>query len=165
MVDEEMLIRPYSVADAEAVNAIALAAFAQYNGVFDDVDALTCGVGAMASLADYAELIVAEDETRPVGAVGYMGPGTTPRADFFDPAWGLVRMLVVHPGARGKGIGRKLTDECVARAQRDNAPVLALHTSPVMEVALRMYLKMGFRLSRPLPDRFGVPYALYVMHL
>lgn len=107
----------------------------------------------MASLADYAELIVAEDDNRLVGAVGYVAPATPPRADFFDFDWAIVRMLVVDPDSRGKGIARKLTDECVARARRDHAPVIALHTSPTMEVALRMYLKMGFKFARSLPDR------------
>lgn len=52
-------------------------------------------------------------------------------------------MLVVDPDLRGKGLGRRLTGECVARARRDNAAVIALHTSPAMEVALRIYLKMA----------------------
>jgi hypothetical protein len=34
-----------------------------------------------------------------------------------------------------------------------------------MPVALAMYLKMGFKLERPLPDRFGVPYGLYLLRL
>ena len=74
-------------------------------------------------------------------------------------------MLVVRPKARGPGIGKKLTGECLERARRGRARVIALHTSPVIEVALRMYLRMGFYLARPLPDRFGVPYALYVMEV
>jgi len=32
-----------------------------------------------------------------------------------------------------------------------------------MEVALSMYLNMGFKLARHVPDRFGVPYAVYLM--
>ena len=53
-------------------------------------------------------------------------------------------MLVIDPGARGRGLGRLLTEECVRRARRDGAPTVALHTSPIMEVALPMYLRMGF---------------------
>lgn len=119
----------------------------------------------MASLADHAELIVAVCDRELVGAVGYVGPGITPRAEFFEPDWAIIRMLVVDPKSRGQGTGRKLTEECLAYARRDHAPVIALHTSPAMEVALRMYLKMGFKLVRNLPDRFGVPYGLYLLKL
>lgn len=158
-------IRPFSAADSEAVNALALAAFAQYEGVYDDWDALVRGVGAMAALAGPGEIIVAEAECGIVGAVAYFRPGTSPRADFFEPEWPIIRMLVVDPAARGRGVGRRLTEECVRRARRDGAAVVALHTSPAMAAALELYAKLGFQRERPLPDRFGVPYGLYLLDL
>jgi hypothetical protein len=78
-----MLIRPYSVSDADAVNANALAAFAQYEALYSDWDVLERGVRSMASLAETGEIIVAEAEGEVVGAVAYIGPGCVPRADFF----------------------------------------------------------------------------------
>ena len=160
-----MQIRPYESADAAEVNAVALAAFAQYAGIYQDWETLARGVGTMASLADHAELIVAEEGDRVIGAVAYCPPGSTPRAEFFAPEWPIIRMLVVEPAARGRGIGRRLTDECIERARRANAPLISLHTSPAMEVALAMYLKMGFELARAVAPRFGVPYAVYTLHL
>jgi ribosomal protein S18 acetylase RimI-like enzyme len=159
------VIRNFAAADADRVNAVALAAFAQFRGIYGDWDRLMAGVGATAALAKDAELIVAEDESgRIAGSVAYDGPDA-PRAEFFDPKWAVIRMLVVDPAARGKGIGRALTEECIRRARRDGASVIALHTSPKMEVALAMYLRMGFRLERALEDRYGVPYNLYVLDL
>jgi ribosomal protein S18 acetylase RimI-like enzyme len=160
-----MLIRPYLPSDAEAVNAAALAAFAQYRGVYSDWDALERGVGAMASLAQTGEIVVAEAEGAVVGAVAYIGPGQLPRADFFEPEWPIIRMLVVDPAARGQGVGRALTQACLRLARRDGAEAIALHTSPAMEVALALYLRMGFKLLRRVPDRFGVPYAVYLKRL
>jgi len=160
-----MLVRPFLPRDADAVNAVAVAAFAQYEGVYSEWERLMAGVGAMASLAEQAELVVAEDDGAIVGAIAYCPPRSTPRADFFTPDWPIIRMLVVHPGARGNGVGRKLTEQCIARARRDGAALLSLHTSPAMAAALALYLKMGFRLERPLPDRFGVPYGLYLLRL
>jgi ribosomal protein S18 acetylase RimI-like enzyme len=160
-----MLIRHYYPADAEAVNAVALAAFAQYRGVYDDWETLSRGVGATSTLAEHAELIVAEEDAKVAGAVAYCPPRSQPRADFFEPHWPIIRMLVVDPAARGRGIGRRLTEECITRARRDGAEVIALHTSPAMEVALTLYLRMGFRLERRVPDRFGVPYAVYLLPL
>ncbi len=74
-------------------------------------------------------------------------------------------MLVVDPACRGNGIGRALTDECLARARRDGAKVMALHTSPIMTVALPMYLRMGFAWLRAAPPIFGVDYAVYTKAL
>ena len=160
-----MLIRPYRPSDAQAVNAAALAAFEQYRGVYSEWDVLERGVGSMSALADTGEIIVAEDASRLMGAVAYFGPNSVPRADFFEAEWPIIRMLVVDPAGRGKGIGRRLTDACIERARRDGAAVIALHTSPAMEVALAMYLRMGFRLEKKVPDRFGVPYAVYLKPL
>jgi ribosomal protein S18 acetylase RimI-like enzyme len=160
-----MRIRPFEPGDAEAVNAVALAAFAQYRGVYSDWEALALGVGAMADLAETAEIVVAEDAERIAGAIAYVPPFAQPRADFFPPEWPIIRMLVVDPAARGRGLGRALTQACVERARRDGAEAIALHTSPAMEVALALYLRMGFALERQVPDRFGVPYAVYVKAL
>lgn len=160
-----MRIRDFQESDSDGVNAVALAAFAQYRGVYDDWEALSRSVGAMADLAAQGEIVVAEENGEIAGAVAYFGPGSSPRPEFFEPGWPIVRMLVVDPKARGRGIGRRLTEECVRRARRDGAAVVALHTSPAMAVALAMYRKMGFELERRLPDRYGVPYAVYLLDL
>jgi ribosomal protein S18 acetylase RimI-like enzyme len=160
-----MLVRSYDPSDANAVNAVALAAFAQYDAVYEDLETLRAAVGATSELAEQGELIVAEEAGRIAGAVVYCAAGSQPWAAFFDPAWPIIRMLVVDPAARGRGIGRRLTEECIARARRGDAEVIALHTSPAMEVALSLYLRIGFRLERRLPDRYGVPYAVYLLPL
>ena len=161
-----MIVRDFSPADAEAVNGVALAAFAQYEGVYSDWAALARSVGSMAALAETGRILVAEDAAGTiVGAVAYVGPHRGPRAEFFEPGWPIVRMLVVDPAARGQGIGRSLTQACIDQARRDGAAAIALHTSPAMEVALALYLRMGFRLERKVPDRFGVPYAVYLKAL
>jgi len=58
-----------------------------------------------------------------------------------------------------------LSNECIARAKRDASPVIALHTSPVMAVALAMYLKMGFVKAYDAPPIYGVEYAVYTKAL
>ncbi len=160
-----MLIRPFRTSDAAAVNSVALAAFDEYRGVYSDWDVLARGVGSMASLAETGELLVVELDGGIAGAVVYIGPRVSPRAEFFEPEWPIIRMLVVDPAARGNGIGRKLTEKCIELARRDGAEVISLHTSPAMEVALSLYLRMGFKLERRVPDRFGVPYGVYLLHL
>ena len=74
-------------------------------------------------------------------------------------------MLVVEPTYRGQGVGKALMQECVRRATRDGAAVLALHSSPIMTAALAMYRDMGFKIQRDGTPIFGVPAAVYVMPL
>jgi len=58
-----------------------------------------------------------------------------------------------------------LSNECIARAKRDGSPIIALHTSPIMSVALPMYLKMGFAKAYDAPPIFGVACAVYTKAL
>ena len=118
----------------------------------------------MSALGRSADLIVAEDGGRIVGAVAYVGPDR-PKPDFFEPGWPAIRMLVVDPGARGGGIGRRLTQACIDRAIDDGAPLIALHTSPIQAVAMAMYQRMGFRELRPIAPIFGVAYSIYLLSL
>lgn len=110
------------------------------------------------------ELIVATVQEAVVGAVVYVGPGVK-KSEFFSKEWPILRMLVVAPAYRGLGIGRALTDECIRRAVRDHAPLIALHTTPMMAVALTMYQRLGFKYQYEAPRIFGVPYGIYVKEL
>lgn len=157
-------LRSFIAADAEAVNGVVLAAFSQFQAAYSDWAAFSGNLGQMVAQANTSEIIVAELEGAIVGAVAYVGPGKPKRA-FFAPEWPIIRMLVVKPEHRGLGIGKALSEECIARARRDGANVVALHTSPLMNVALPMYERMGFRLEREIEPIYGVPYGVYLKHL
>ncbi|MDG4549117.1 MAG: GNAT family N-acetyltransferase [Candidatus Contendobacter sp.] len=157
-------LRNFSPSDADAVNRLALRAFEQFRGEYSDWEAFSRNIGSMASLSTSGELIVASDQDRIVGAVVYVGPHK-PKREFFSIEWPILRMLVVDPAHRGQGIGRVLTQECINRAQRDSASVIALHTSPIMQVALPMYLRMGFMFEREAPSILGVSYGVYIKRL
>ena len=158
------MLRNYRGSDEAALNRVALTAFSQFMDQYDNWPAMAASVSSMSGLAAAAELIVAEESGDVVGGVAYVPPHAA-KAPYFDPAWPILRMLVVDPIARGKGIGRALTEECVARARRDRSPVIALHTTPIMNVALPMYLRMGSKRVRDAPRIHGVPYAVYVLRL
>jgi GNAT superfamily N-acetyltransferase len=159
-----MRLRNFQCDDAGDVNRIAVAAFRELSRHYDDWPAMAVGLGRMSALADSAEIIVAEDCGHVIGAVAYVGPDRE-KPEFFDPGWPVMRLLVVDPKHRGAGAGRSLAEACIERALRDGSPVLALHTSPVMKVALPMYLRMGFELVREAPPIRGVPYSVYVKRL
>jgi ribosomal protein S18 acetylase RimI-like enzyme len=158
------LLREFRSNDSIAVNRVALAAWEQYRGVFANWARNETIFANAASLAAQGDLLVAEKNGTIVGCVVYVSPGRA-REDIFDPAWSLIRMLSVDPAARGEGIGRQLSEACIERARRDGAKVVGLHTSPVMTVALPMYLRLGFVHYREIPYRNGLPYAVYTLTL
>jgi ribosomal protein S18 acetylase RimI-like enzyme len=157
-------LRAFLPQDVAAVNRVALAAFAEYRSAYSDWPAFSTHIGNMASLADGGEIIVAAQNERVLGAVVYIGPDK-PKGTLFRPEWAVMRMLVTDPGSRGRGIGRALSLECISRARRDNASVIALHTSPLMKIALPMYQRMGFVLDHDVPAVYGVPYGVYLKQL
>lgn len=158
------IIREFLPEDTAAVNNVAAAAFAEYQPAYSDWPTFSSGIAQMSELASKGEIIVATTGVSIIGAVAYVGPGK-PKATFFAPAWPIIRMLVVPPAFRGHGLGRALTNECIRRARRDNANCIALHTTPIMKVALPMYQRMGFEFLRDAPSIFGVPYGVYVKRL
>lgn len=154
----------YHPDDAVAINQLALAAFDEFQDAYDDWPLFRDKIGNMAALAEHGEIIVARWHGEIVGAVAYIGP-QQPKSAFFEPQWPIMRMLVVAPQARGKGVGRALIEECLQRARRDGATVFALHTSEVMQVALPLYQRMGFRWHAAAPAIHGVAYGIYLKTL
>ena len=160
----EIRLRDYQSSDAENLNRIAVSAFDQFRDHYNDWPAMRAGLSKTSDLGVSGEVIIAELQGTFAGAVAYFGPNSQ-KAAFFDQRWPIIRMLVVDPAFRGKGIGRALSNACIARARRDGSPIIALHTSPIMSVALPMYLKMGFVKAHDAPPIFGVAYAVYTKAL
>lgn len=61
-----------------------------------------------------------------------------------------IRLLGVAENARGKGVGKALTDFCLQQAKQDNNSQVILHTTQAMEVAWKMYEALGFKRSEDL---------------
>lgn len=89
-------------------------------------------------------LLVAESGGRVAGTVTYYPPGPKDY-DRVPVEYAVIRALAVHPACRQRGIGRLLTEECLARARADQADWVGLHTSELMVAARTMYEGMGFR--------------------
>jgi ribosomal protein S18 acetylase RimI-like enzyme len=163
-LSEPLRLREFRAADAPQVDRLALAAFAQFEAHYSDWPAMAASLGRMAMLAESGDIILAEHADQIIGAVVYVAPGR-PKPSCFDAAWPIIRMLVVDPNSRGLGAGRALTEECIKWAQRHGSPVIALHTSPFMTVALAMYVRMGFERLRDGPFIFGAPTSVYLKPL
>lgn len=60
------------------------------------------------------------------------------------------RLLAVDVSARGKGIGKLLTNECICKARRRQLAQVIIHSTKAMQTAWKMYEGMGFKRSKDL---------------
>ncbi len=69
-----------------------------------------------------------------------------------------LRLLYVEPFARGRGIGDRLVETCIAFARAAGYRTMTLWTHTVLESARRIYAAHGFRLvSTAVHETFGAP--------
>jgi DNA-binding MarR family transcriptional regulator/GNAT superfamily N-acetyltransferase len=126
------------------------ALYAQQYGWDETFEALVARI-----VADYAEhhdprreaAWIAEVDGEPAGCVL-----CTRRED--DVAQ--LRLLLVEPRARGRGIGARLIEECLRFAQRAGYDRITLWTNDVLHEARRLYERAGFELVEAAPHHaFG----------
>ena len=143
-----LTVRGAAPGDRDAIQAVTLAAYQEY----------AAAIGAhwkgyrqniLATLAAAAPgtQIVALDDDRVVGAVLlYPAGAVDPEARRHHPTltWPEVRLLAVAPSARGRGVGAALMNECIQRARTAAATALTLHTTDLMQAAMRLYERLGF---------------------
>jgi GNAT superfamily N-acetyltransferase len=69
-----------------------------------------------------------------------------------------LRMLLVHPSARGLGLGRRLVDECTRFAREAGYHTISLWTNSVLTAARKIYADVGYtKLREEVHDSFGTP--------
>ena len=68
-----------------------------------------------------------------------------------------LRLLIVEPRARGRGLGKRLVEECIAFARAKGYRKLVLWTQSNLAAAREIYAKSGFKRVKRQPHReFGI---------
>jgi GNAT superfamily N-acetyltransferase len=73
-----------------------------------------------------------------------------------DEGTAKLRLLLLHPAARGQGLGGRLVDTCLGFARAAGYKRMVLWTNDPLVAARHIYLARGFRLTGEEPhDLFG----------
>ncbi len=73
-----------------------------------------------------------------------------------EPGVAQLRLLLVEPGARGQGVGKRLTAQCEAFARQAAYARIRLWTNQVLSAARAIYQAAGYRLlASEAHDSFG----------
>ena len=60
------------------------------------------------------------------------------------------RLLAVDAAARGKGLGKQLTLECIRKGKENDLSQVIIHSTKAMQTAWKMYEGLGFKRSADL---------------
>jgi len=156
------------IKDKEQLRELALIAYSDFKkdmtkSNWDQFYKKLDAVDSYTNILKIAKCFVCEVNDRIIG-VAYYVPSGHPN-DIFEQGWSYLRMVGVHPDYRGLGIGKKLTQHCIAWARQSNEHIIALHTSECMDSARYMYEKLGFKQIKELNPLFGKKYFLYILKL
>jgi ribosomal protein S18 acetylase RimI-like enzyme len=145
--------RPEEYVEAGAVTAQA------YREFFSETEPASYldEIADVAGRAARTTILVALDGDRLVGSATLELDGRTDEdADPLGPDEAHIRMLGVHPDARGVGVGKELISECETRARTAGRTRMSLHTTTRMRAAREMYASLGYERTedRVYPDGF-----------
>ena len=87
-----------------------------------------------------------------LGDMKYYGSGRTAPKERHAAGF---RLLAVDPATRGQGIGKLLSIACLQMAKDEKQPQMIIHSTKAMQVAWKMYEKLGFKRSEDLDFKQG----------
>lgn len=135
-------IREARPEEYEAAGEVAVAGYRDFYG--DALGSYAEDLRNATGRAKAGTLLVALERDKVVGTVTYVGVSSSPlgRSQAADEA--SFRMLSVHPTATRRGIGRALTEACIARARAEGKRAVILHADEIMDGARTLYERLGF---------------------
>lgn len=151
----ELLIRLIRDDEIGAVSELTVAA---YTSAYEINGNYLKELGQVAERVRTQQVWVALDAATGelLGTVSTPLPGER-LSDFAQPDEMDFRLLAAAPAARGRGVGRALVEHCAELARQRGASRLVLHTGDDMDLAVRLYERMGFERLTEIEENFPYP--------
>jgi len=158
MMEKEYLVRNAKPEEFKEIGELMVAVYSQLEGFPKEDEQpkyydMLANIGNLTKNPGTKLLVAVTKEGELTGAVVYFsdmkyyGSGGTATKE--KNASGF-RLLAVDPSLRGKGIGKILTIECINKARHHKNRQIVIHTTEAMQIAWKMYEKLGFKRSEDL---------------
>lgn len=157
-------IRPIEPQDNQAVMEITLKILTDFGCVGPGYASSDPELRCMYETYREAEgeyFVVIENATgRVLGGAGYSRlKGTTPEESVCE-----LQKLYFLPELRGKGLGKQLLTLCIERAAEAGFRQMYLESIPVMETAIALYTRLGFKqLDKPMGNTGHTACSIYMV--
>jgi GNAT superfamily N-acetyltransferase len=165
---EKIAFRKGNSGDINQIKDLTILAYLQFRNViskenFEAFEENLRNENTYTELLKKASCFVCEYEGNIVGTA-FLIPHGNPYK-WFESDWAYIRLVGVHPGLQGNGIGKRLTQMCIEEARVLGEKTIALHTSEFQNAARHIYEGLGFVKLKTLDLMFGKQYYLYTLKL
>lgn len=152
------IVRNAKTGEFPAIGSLMVQVYSQLNGFPGPLEQpnyykTLANIGEFTQKPKTELLVAVSEEGKVVGGVVYFADmeyyGSGGTATQVKNASGF-RLLAVDPSARGLGIGKLLTIECINKTAVNNNTQLIIHSTQSMKIAWKMYENMGFKQSNDL---------------
>jgi GNAT superfamily N-acetyltransferase len=147
-VNQELSIHSLEEHDRENVRQLLIESYRQYEKEFTSPESWQAYLEHITASVDNVQIdriLVAKTGQSVIGTLQLFETSETaygrPELEISSP---IIRLLAVHPDARGRGVARALLNESLLYAQSKGADSLYLHSSDVMYKAIQLYEWLGF---------------------
>jgi ribosomal protein S18 acetylase RimI-like enzyme len=158
MIIKEYVIRNANPDEFQKIGDLMVQVYSQLEGFpkkeeQPDYYDMLANIGVLTKKPETELLIAVSNDGMIGGGVVYFGDmkyyGSGGTATMEKQASGF-RLLAVDTTLRGNGIGKLLTIECIQKAKNKKQDKIVIHTTKAMQVAWKMYEKLGFKRSEDL---------------
>jgi len=158
MEKQHYTIRNAKPSEFETIGELMVAVYSQLEGFPKEAAQpnyykMLRNIGDLTTKSETELLVAVSSDNKIAGGVVYFsdmhyyGSGGTATQE--KNASGF-RLLAVATSARGQGIGKILTHECIRKAKEKKHSEVIIHSTKAMQTAWKMYENLGFKRSEDL---------------
>jgi GNAT superfamily N-acetyltransferase len=142
----ELQLREGLPAERDAIIAVTLAAYEQYDAVMPPGawEAYATSIRETFTNDTTSARIIAVEQHVIVGSALLLPPVAEPPIGRVAQPYPEIRLVAVAPKARRRGVATAVLNECIRRTRAEGYGAIGLHSTQYMADAIRIYERMGF---------------------